>query len=123
MVKVRDLISPLRHLGPHNITEGAALQLDIAGPWTVFTKGKQYAGQLRGVKRTKTKMWLLLAIDYYSSRLECAALEDLTTGSVSPAIQEIVSSTGHTAVRCSRQGLFPLRRFLRLHQPAVDDLT
>ena len=30
----------------------------------------------------------------------------------------------HTAVRCSRQGLFPRElRFLRLHQPAVDDLT
>ena len=29
----------------------------------------------------------------------------------------------HTAVRCSRQGLFPQRQFLRLNQPAVNDLT
>ena len=29
----------------------------------------------------------------------------------------------HGAVRCSRQGLFPPRRILRLHQSAVDDLT
>ena len=29
----------------------------------------------------------------------------------------------YTAVRCSRQGLFPGHRFLWLHQPAVDDLT
>ena len=49
---------------------GAALQLDIAGPWTVFTKSKQYGGELRGVRRIKTNMWLLLAIDYYTSRLE-----------------------------------------------------
>ena len=83
------------------MTEGAALQLDIAGPWTAFTKSKQYAGQLRGVNRTKTKIWLLLAIDCYASRLKCAALEDLTSGSVSAAIQEIVSSTGWNTKKIS----------------------
>ena len=70
MIRGRDFISLLRHLGPHNMLPGAALQLDIAGPWTVFTKSKQYGGKLRGVRRTKTKMWLLLAIDCYTSRLE-----------------------------------------------------
>ena len=39
-------------------------------------------------------MWLLLAIDYFTSRLECAALEDMTTGPVSAAIQEKISSNG-----------------------------
>ena len=94
MIRGRDLISPLRHLGPHNMLPGAALQLNIEGLLVVFTKSKQYGGELRGVRRTKTKMWLLLAVDYYTSRLECAALEDMTTGSVSNAIQEIVSSNG-----------------------------
>ena len=94
MIRGCDLISPLRHLGPHNMLPGVALQLDIGGPWTVFTKSKQYGGELRGVRRTRTKVWLLLAVDYYTSRLECAALEDMTTGSVSNAIQEIVSSNG-----------------------------
>ena len=47
LIRGRDLISPLRHLGPHNMLPGAALQLDIAGPWTVFTKSKQYSGKLR----------------------------------------------------------------------------
>ena len=60
----------------------------------MFTKSKQYVGQLRGNRRTKTKMWLLLCIDYFTSRLEVSALEDLTTGSVSTAIQEVISSTG-----------------------------
>ena len=75
MIRGRDLISPLRYLGPHNMLPGAALQLDIAGPWTVFTKSKQYGGELRVVRRTKTRMWLLLAIDYSTSRLACAALD------------------------------------------------
>ena len=39
-------------------------------------------------------MWLLLCIDYFISRLDVSALEDLTTGSVSAAIQEVISSTG-----------------------------
>ena len=39
-------------------------------------------------------MWLLLCIDYFTGRLEVSALEDLTTGSVSAAIQEVISSTG-----------------------------
>ena len=60
----------------------------------MFTKSKQYTGQLRGVNRTRTKMWVLLAINYYTSRLECAALQDLTMGPVSAAIQEIISLNG-----------------------------
>ena len=35
----------------------------------------------------------------------------------------LCTSRGHCAVRGSRQGLFPPRRFLCLHQSAVDDLT
>ena len=94
LIKGRDLISPLRHLSDHNMVQGFQLQLDIAGPWWVYTKAKNYAGQLRGNQRNKTKMWLLLCIDYFTGRLEVSPLEDLTTGSVSAAIQEVISSTG-----------------------------
>ena len=83
MVRGRDLINPLRHLSHSNMVQGLQLQLDIAGPYLVFTKSKQYTGQLRGVKRTTTKMWLLLAIDYFTSRLEVLPLEDMSTGAVS----------------------------------------
>ena len=46
-------------------------------------------------------MWLLLCIDYFTGRLEVSALEDLTTGSVSSAIQEVISSTGWNTRRIS----------------------
>ena len=39
-------------------------------------------------------MWVLLAIDNYTSRLECDALQAMTMGPVSAAIQEIISSNG-----------------------------
>ena len=94
LVKEQDLISPLRHLSDHNMVQGFQLQLDIGGPWWVYTKAKSYTGQLRGSQRHKTNMWLLLCIDYFTGRLEVSALEDLTTGSVSAAIQEVIASTG-----------------------------
>ena len=42
-----------------------------------------------------------LCIDYFTSRLEVSALEDLTTGSVSSAIQKVISSTGWNTRRIS----------------------
>ena len=53
LVKGRDLISPLRHLSDHNMVQGFKLQLDIGGPWSVYTKAKNYTGQLKGSKRHK----------------------------------------------------------------------
>ena len=39
-------------------------------------------------------MWILLRTNYFTSRLEVSSLENLSTSSVSSAIQEIISSTG-----------------------------
>ena len=40
------------------------------------------------------KMWVLLVIYYFTSRLEVSPLEDSTTASCSAAINEIISATG-----------------------------
>ena len=105
MVKGKDLISPLKHLSNSSMVQGLQLQLDIAGPFLVYTKSKQYAGQLRGElrnqSRTKTNLLILLCIDYFTSRLEVSRLEYLSTSSVSSAIQEISSSTGWNTKRIS----------------------
>ena len=44
-------------------------------------------------------MCLLLAIDYFNSRLEVLPLEDMTTGALSSAIQDIITFTGWST-RC-----------------------
>ena len=83
MIRGRDLINPLRHLSHTSMMPGLSLQIDVAGPFLVFTKSKQSTQetrQERRVKRTTSKMWLLLAIDYYTSRLDVSPLEDMTTG-------------------------------------------
>ena len=68
MIKGKDLISPLCHLSDTTMVQGVSLQLDVAGPYLVYTKSKQYTGQLKGVRRTQTKLWILLCIDYFTSR-------------------------------------------------------
>ena len=81
---------------------GLSLQIDVAGPWTIFTKSKQSILETREEKRTKrttTKIWLLLAIDYFTSRLDVSPLENMTTGSLLSAIQEFISSTGYSTKR------------------------
>ena len=46
-------------------------------------------------------MWLLLAIDYFTSRLDVSPLEDMSTGALSSAIQDIITSTGYSTRRIS----------------------
>ena len=46
-------------------------------------------------------MWLLLAIDYFTSRLDVSPLEDMTTGALSSTIQDIITSIGYSARRIS----------------------
>jgi len=72
MIKGRDLINPLRHLSDATMVPGLSLQFDIAGPWLVKTKSKQatlLTRQEKKEKRTTTKMWILLAVDYFTSKL------------------------------------------------------
>ena len=93
MVKEKDLINPLRHLSDATMVPGLSLQFDIVGPWLVKTKPKQatlLTMQENKEKRSTTKMWILLAVDYFTSKLEVSPLEDMTTGSISAAIQDII---------------------------------
>ena len=46
-------------------------------------------------------MWLLLAIDYFTSRLDVSPLEDMSTGALSSAIQDIITSTGYSTKQIS----------------------
>ena len=104
MIRGRDLINPLRHLSHTSRMPGLSLQIDVAGPFLVFTKSKQSTQetrQERRVKRTTSKMWLLLAIDYFTSRLDVSPLEDMTTGALSSAIQDVITSTGYSTRRIS----------------------
>ena len=39
-------------------------------------------------------MWILLAVNYFTSRLEVSPLENMTTGALSSAIQDIITTTG-----------------------------
>ena len=96
MIRGRDLINPLRHLSDTSMVPGFSLQFDVAGPFLVKTKSKQSTletRQERKERRTTTKMWILLAVDYFTSRLEVSALEDMTTGALSAAIQDIITTT------------------------------
>ena len=86
MVRGQDLINPLRHLSDTTMVPGLLLQFDVAGPFLVKTKSKQATletRQERKERRTTTKMWILLAVDYFMSRLEVSPLEDMTTGALS----------------------------------------
>ena len=104
MIRGRYLINPLRHLSHTSMMPGLSLQIDVAGPFLVFTKSKQFTQetrQERRVERTTSKMWLLLAIDYFTSRLDVSPLEDMSTGALSSAIQDIITSTGYSTRRIS----------------------
>ena len=103
MVKGRDLISLLRHLTDATMVPGLSLQIDVAGPFMVKTKSKQaiQTRQEKREKRSTTKMWILLAIDYFTSKLEVSPLEDMTTGSISAAIQDIIIANGWSTRRLS----------------------
>ena len=104
MIRGRDLINPLRHMSHTSMMPGLSLQSDVAGPFLVFTKSKQSTQetrQERRVKRTTSKMWLLLAIDYFTSRLDVSPLEDMSTGALSSAIQDIITSIGYSTRRIS----------------------
>ena len=94
MVRGRDLVNPLRHLSDHSMTPGLSIQFDVAGPWVVKTKSKQATLDTRQTRRPTTKMWILLAVDYFTSKLEVSPLEDMTTGSLSAAIQDIITANG-----------------------------
>ena len=97
MIRGRDLINPLRHLSDTTMVPGLSLQFDVAGPWLVKTKSKQASmetKQERKEKRFTTKMWCLLCVDYFTSKLEVSPLEDMTTGSLSAAIQDIITVNG-----------------------------
>ena len=39
-------------------------------------------------------MWILLAVNYFTSRLEVRPLENMTTGPLSSAIQDIITTIG-----------------------------
>ena len=65
-----DLVNPLSHLSDATMVPGLSLQFDIAGPWLVKTKSKQatlLTRQENKEKRSTTKMWILLAVDYFTS--------------------------------------------------------
>ena len=79
MVKGKDLINPLRHLSDTTMVPGISLQFDIAGPWLVKTKSKQatlLTRQEKKEKRSTTKMWILLAVDYFTSKLDEVCYEE-----------------------------------------------
>ena len=104
MIRGRDLINPLRHLSHTSMMPGLSLQIDVAGPFLIFTKSKQSTQetrQERRVKITTSKKWLLLAIDYFTSRLDVSPLEDMSTGALSSAIQDVITSTGYSTRRIS----------------------
>jgi len=73
---------------------GLSIKFDVAGPWLVKTKSKQATLETRQTRRPTTKMWILLAVDYFTSKLEVSPLEDMTTGSLSAAIQDIITANG-----------------------------
>lgn len=98
-VRGKDKIRRMRHIGPADLREGAALMVDSCGPYWVYLQPKQVGGvQTRavtsGARRTKVKRWALLAVDMFSHRLEVSTLEDMTTDGVVAALNEIMAVTG-----------------------------
>ena len=102
MERGTNVISPLRHIAQDTMLEGIAIQVDICGPYTVFTRAKQVTTRnIRGPKRTQVKLWILVCLDYFTSRVETAILEDMSTGSVTSALHEILSTQGWHTKRIS----------------------
>ena len=76
---------------------GLSLHFDVAGPWLFKTKLKKASmetRQQRKEQRTTTKMWCLLCVDYFTSKLEVSTLEDMTIGAPSAAIQDMITFNG-----------------------------
>ena len=93
MVRGWNLINPLCHLSDTTMVPGLSLQFDVAGPWLVKTKSKQATletRQQRKEKRTRTRMWIFLAVDYFTSKLEASPLEDMTTGALSADLEKSI---------------------------------
>ena len=53
------------------------------------------------LKGQQQKIWLILAIDYFTSRLDVSPLENMSTGTLPSAIQDIITSTGYSTKRIS----------------------
>ena len=82
--------------------DGIAIQVNICGPYTVFTRAKQARDRVtRGPKRTQVKLYILVCLDYFTSRVECGVLEDMTTGSVTSALHEILATQGWRSKKIS----------------------
>ena len=121
MIRGRDLIN----LSHESMVPGLSLQIDVAGPFLVKTKSIQSTKpsiQERKVERTTTKMWVLHAIDDFTSRLELSPLEDMTTGYLSSAIQDIITSTGWSTRRISINPGSSLVTSVEDTSAAVEDL-
>ena len=92
MKRSNNMISPLRHIAESTMLEGVSIQVDIVGPYKMYTRAKQANNrELRRPNRAQVKMWLLLAVDYFTSRVELSVLEHMTTESVTAALQEILA--------------------------------
>ena len=97
-----NVISPLRHIAHDTMLEGIAIQVVICRPCTVFTRAKQASTRhTRGPKRTQVKLWILFYLEYFTSRVESAILEDMSTESVTSAFHEILSTQGWRNKRIS----------------------
>ena len=102
MERGTNVISPPRHIAQDTMLEGIAIQVDICGPYTVFTRAKKATTRnTRGPKRTQVKLWILVCLDYFTSRVETAILEDMSTESVTSALHEILSTQGWRTKRIS----------------------
>ena len=80
MIRGRDLNNPLRHLSDATLVPGLSLQFDMAGHWLVKTKSKQASMETRPErkeKRSTTKMWCPLSVDFFTSKLEFSPLENI----------------------------------------------
>ena len=73
MIRGQDFINPLLHLSDTSMVQSLSLQFNVAGTFLEKTKSKQSTletRQERKERRTTTKMWILFAVDYFTSRLE-----------------------------------------------------
>ncbi len=74
-------------------------------------------------KRTTTKMWCLLCVDYFTSKLEVSPLEDMSTGALSIAIQDIITVNQWATCKVSIDPGSSLITAVQDTSKAVADLT
>jgi hypothetical protein len=102
MQRGTDVIAPMRNIGEDSLVEGAEIQIDVAGPWEVFLYPKQVgAATTRSKKRSKVKQWVLLCVDMFSHRLECATLDSMSTDSLQSGLKECVGANGWSTRKIS----------------------